>query len=62
VAQWEPYFTQGRKGLLSYFPHLLLDLGEAGCKRSVHRRRVVRWPRTAESKGRQNEDFKWQKV
>jgi hypothetical protein len=45
-------------GLLSYFPHLLFDWGEAGCKRSAHRGRVVRSPRTAESKGRQIEDFK----
>ena len=28
---------RGVKGLLSYFPHLLFDLGESGCKRSAHR-------------------------
>ena len=53
---------RGIKGLLSCFLHWLFDLGEAGCKRSAHRGRVVRSPWTAESKGRQNEDFKWQIV
>jgi len=49
---------RGVKGLLSYFPHLFFELGEAGCKRYAHRGRVVRSPLTADCKGRQNKDFK----